>query len=77
MTLLGHTKSVSKPAFSANCGIESGVQCHVSEKKSLYEEKFRKENMEHEFGIREELYGQAKARNIPPEIQTEMQMARR
>lgn len=33
--------------------------------------------MEHEFGIREELYGQAKARNITPEIQTEMQMARR
>lgn len=30
--------------------------------------------MEHEFGIREELYGQAEARNIPPEIQTEMQM---
>ena len=30
--------------------------------KSLHEEKYRKENMEHEFRIREELYGQAQSK---------------
>ena len=33
--------------------------------KSLHEEKYRKENMEHEFRIREELYGQAQSKEYP------------
>lgn len=32
VTFLGRTKSASKPAFFANCGIESEFQCHSSEK---------------------------------------------
>ena len=32
VTFLGRTKSASKPAFSANCDIESEFQCYDSEK---------------------------------------------
>ena len=32
VTFLGRTKSASKPAFFANCGIESEFQCHGYEK---------------------------------------------
>ena len=37
---------------------EDGREKRVRDRK-LHEEKYRKENMEHEFGIREKLYGQA------------------
>lgn len=53
------------------CPTSDGKERRVRDIK-LNDEKYLKENMEHEFRIRTELYGQAQGKNIPPMIQEEL-----